>query len=475
MSEKEYSFAVIGDFHYAKRKHYPKNLPGECKVIIYQWMVKHILKPMLSEIKTSCPDFIVQTGDFIEGMIKNQRKAREQLKEALELLSSAKVPVYISVGGHEKYTIPRKSYKSIVIPFLSQQLNRNIKSHYFSFDYKGDRFIFLDTQGLKKDTPQARWFEKELKNYKKRGHIFVFGHMPVFLIGRVFFSEIGFIQLMLDLLKKFPIDAYFCGHTHNQSVLVTKKEKILQIMGTAVGFLKDRLSPSEVRKMENLPSGTSYYIPEEELIPLEETKTPLLPRHLLNYYWGYLEDTAPGWYLVKVKEKNVTVEWHFTGSGIRRVFFWEKPGEVKEIKIFREEIKKKKISKTDLNKIKSAYLYSSLWNSKGGEKEVFLNGEKIGFLPAGTFYSTQRLEIPKNKMSSINLTNQIRITNPNKEKFCIGSIYMEITLKNGVKVRSNVSQHIYATSKRWNNWKLSILRYVPPGKDIFQEINFVRN
>lgn len=298
--------------------------------------------------------------------------------------------------------------------------------------------------------------------------------MPIFLIGRVFFSEIGFIQLMLNLLKKFPIDAYFCGHTHNQSVLVTRKEKILQIKGTAVGFLKDKLTPSEVRKMGKFPSGTSYYIPEEELIPLEETKTLLLSKHLLNYYWGYLEDTAPGWYLVKVKGKNVTVEWHLTGSGIRRIFSWEKPGEVKEIKIFKEEIKKEKIGKTDLNKIKSARLYLSLWNSEGREKEIFLNGEKIGFLPAGTAYSTRRLEIPKNKLSSINLTNQIRITNPNKEKFCVGSIYMEIILKNGIKIRSNISQHIYVTSKRWNNWRLSILYYVPPGRDISQEIKFYK-
>ena len=52
---------------------------------------------------------------------------------------------------------------------------------------------------------------------------------------------------------------------------------------------------------------------------------------------------------------------------------------------------------------------------------------------------------------------------------------MEIILKNGIKIRSNVSQHIYVASKRWNNWKLSVLRYVPPGMDIFQEINFVRN
>ncbi len=149
-AKKEYSFAAIGDFHYARRKHYPKNLPGECKVIIYQWVVKHVLKPMLSEIKTSCPDFIVQTGDFIEGMIKDQGKAREQLKEALGLLSLVKVPVYISIGGHDKHTIPRKACNDVMLPFLSQQLNRNVKNYYFSFDYKGDKFIFLDTHRLKK-------------------------------------------------------------------------------------------------------------------------------------------------------------------------------------------------------------------------------------------------------------------------------------------------------------------------------------
>ena len=78
---------------------------------------------------------------------------------------------------------------------------------------------------------------------------------------------------LAPLLGRFAADAYFCGHTHNQSILQhrTAGRPVLQFLGAPVG------------------------LPEEIPIPTERVQALLPDPGMTLAHWpGYLENTAPG-------------------------------------------------------------------------------------------------------------------------------------------------------------------------------------
>lgn len=448
-----FSFAVLGDTHYINEKYHKRVLNNKVRDFDtidtiqdnkrYVWMTNNILTPIITEIKQCKPNFLIQLGDFVQGECDDYNSSKFEMEEALEIFSSLGIPIFILKGTHEG-SLPEpggKAYRDVVLPFLSGQVRRILKKNYYSVDYENSHFILLDY--LQFTQEQYEWLEKDLRTHQNKKHIFIFAHPPLFPIARPFFTEKNFTERIIPLFKRYSIDAYFCGHTHNKSLSLhrLREAKILQIMTCPIGF------------------------PGEEPIPLEQVRV-LLTSSLDDYYWGYLEYSTPDWLLVKVQEKKVTLNWYLLGKGNQGIIEWEKSGEVKVIKKPKGK-PKITIDPSDLKEIKSARLYLSFYNSYDPKKPVFLNGQMIGYAPVtSSFTAGEMVEIPGNKFVAIQPVNKVEIYNPKKELFCVGGIFLEITLNDGRKIRTNASPYIYTTSKEWDNWNLKVLHYIEPGKTI---------
>ena len=437
-----FTFAVIGDTHYINKKYHQKALRRGLveDVERYNWMRTHVAPSIFSEIRQHRPEFVVQLGDLAEGGCDADKLSQYEMEEAWGQISYIGAPVFMAKGNHDTEIV----YREVILPLLSKNLGTKLKTNYYSFDYDNNSFIFVDYLGLTEGNQQYLWLKGELERCQKADRIFIFAHAPLFPIARPFFSELSFIRPMLNLLEQYPVDVYFCGHTHNQSATLHhyKGKKILQMMGSIIGF------------------------PQEELITLKESRNLFCSPEECEYYWGFLEDSAPSYFIVKIVRDLTYLSWYVLGKGQQGIIEWGKRGNYHVIKKPKGK-RKIPINSSDLKRIKSAYLHMCLYGSSGENKLVFLNGTEIGSAPiAGAFAPRKGINISKEKIKYIKMENTIEIHNPDKELFTTGSICLEITLDNGQKVRTNVSPYIYTTTHKWDNWGLDILRYVEPGRMI---------
>ena len=131
------------------------------------------------------------------------------------------------------------------------------------------------------------------------------------------------------------------------------------------------------------------------------------------------------------------------------------------------------ITKSVLENINSAELCMAMYDSLDKSKCVFLNGEYIGILPVSGSYSARPgISIDNDKLDLIKICNKIKISNPNREKYTIGSIYLEITSKDGTVARTTLSPQIYAYTNKWDEWGIGIVEHVCGDDEITTELNF---
>ncbi len=201
---KPFSFVVMGDNRPAYK---------------YQPYVYYKITKQIADLK---PDFIVSTGDIIEGHNDNPAvidSMFNDFKKASEYISY--IPLYVAPGNHEE--TDEKELKPIYL--------KHFKKTYFSFTYNNSYFILLNSsepnQKYQITGKQFRWLKKELNKAQKEEykHIFVFVHHPLY-------PKIHHIGASLDkfpeernklakLLKEYKVETVFCGHVHiyNESII----------------------------------------------------------------------------------------------------------------------------------------------------------------------------------------------------------------------------------------------------------------
>ncbi len=219
--------------------------------------------------------FMVNTGDF-DVFSRVNKTITEQLIEPLKAQGKSYY-WYPIPGNHDIYNTSndpafrtevaedtqtrklieynRKNLKHIVNwgPKFDSKLigYENNGSQYttYSFDYGNCHFIALDLFyansvpargcGNFSKTTEA-WLIKDL-DANKKPNIIVFGHHPILKFTGVNGKEVQKKNLMnfrrqqlWDVLKKYKVSAYFCGHVHNYGVRV--KDGISQITNGKSGL-----------------------------------------------------------------------------------------------------------------------------------------------------------------------------------------------------------------------------------------------
>lgn len=222
-------------------------------------MYNGVNKPVLEDLITHMLEknknikFLLFPGDMIDGDKNNPEKIRGQLqtwKKIMEPVYNSQMEwpyVWTVPGNHEIQNKNAENIYRLFFPDVYSNGPEDEKGLSYYFIYKNTLFIGIDTnrwyygdvENPSDDRTDWRyikhldWLEKVLKEGKdkKAKHIFVFGHEPAFPTGghlRDSLPNLGNFKgsyewhlqqrdLFWELLSKYKVDAYICGHEHSYS------------------------------------------------------------------------------------------------------------------------------------------------------------------------------------------------------------------------------------------------------------------
>ncbi|MDZ7262383.1 MAG: metallophosphoesterase [candidate division KSB1 bacterium] len=184
----KFTFAILGDGTGANEGGWP------------------IFDRAIIEINRLRPDFVIMPGDVIEGYTSDPAAIDAQWREFWKHASQLQMPLFLLPGNHDIFD--RFSYN---------YWRQNCGSTYYSFDYKGCHFIFLNTEEYHSGVEyplgkaQLEWFKKDLAGLKNPRHVFVFLHRPFWFYGG---TELEGLLRLERYLKHFPYTV-LGAHLHN--------------------------------------------------------------------------------------------------------------------------------------------------------------------------------------------------------------------------------------------------------------------
>jgi predicted phosphodiesterase len=442
-----FRFAVIGDCHFVRPQYHVEGNRGD-DYRRYAWMMEHVWPRVMAEIAAEKPAFLVQLGDFVEGA-RDPALQSAELREALDSLrSGCGCPVWFVKGNHDR----EPALREVMMPELRERLlamaggkGRPLMAFHYAFSHGDARFIVVDDVGLRPGSPQVAWLEGELKWAQERAaRTFLFSHGPLFTVGRPFWGHKAMLDVTLPLLDRWRVDAFFCGHSHNHAATLHRnvRNPLLHLETTILGY------------------------PQAPLVPLHEVRPSAVSRHSYDYYWGFLEDSAPSWYLVTVGGGRVRAEWRLLSRGAAGALEWSEAGRV--VCAQRPEFAVRiGLGEAELRDVREARVFMAGYKCLDPEKRVLLNDVPIGVTPPLTcFEGNVAVPVPPEKLGALALENEVVVENPRGEKFLLGAFYIEARLRDGRLARSTAAQEVYATCGDWDSWSSPILRHVTLGEPI---------
>ncbi|MFE5323037.1 metallophosphoesterase family protein [Paenibacillus sp. NPDC056579] len=433
-----FRFVVMGDLHYVQAESHQEVFNGRAKGITEfadvtrnLWMTHNVTPEIISAIAARKPDFIIQTGDIIQGHCDNEESGLREMKEAMELLEGLKAPLFFALGTHDGVVGRReeRQVRQFVYPAIGKALGTSpLTKGYYAFEKAGSLFLVLDYTTFVKNDEQAQFIQDTFAKSAQYEHVFLFAHPPLICVGRPFFTHYDFVQTVLGQIAKFEVDAYFCGHTHNQVSTLHRigNHWLPQLKSSVLGY------------------------PDRPPVPLSDVR-PILPDPAdMEYGWGYLEDSAPGWWEITVNGPSVQADWHVLRQGVQGQLCWRR-GEKATF------TRKPSFSTTSgqplpaLNDIRRVQLRAAGTNCKAPNGyRVSLNGMEIGALPRLEYFdSRQSMEIRPEFWPLLASVNDLSVTIED-EPMCIGGFVLEVETASGF-IRSTVSDY-YANTDKWDHW-----------------------
>ena len=212
--------------------------------------------------------FMVDTGDM--DPFENVYKAIQTQVIAPSKAQGKTVGWYPIPGNHDLYNTsndatyktetPEKSQTHKLVAYNKKQLkniinwgpefkskligyeNNAAKYTTYSFDYENSHFVMLDLFYCNEVGPRGcgnfhkvteKWLKRDLEQNKKK-NIFIFGHHPIIAYTGSNGKKMPKNDLLnfhkkrfWRVLKKYHVNAYFCGHTHLYGVV--EKDGVTQI------------------------------------------------------------------------------------------------------------------------------------------------------------------------------------------------------------------------------------------------------
>lgn len=437
--------AFIGDTHYCiPRAHAaPRQglgtLPDHLR---YTPMASALLSPLLDRVREIEPDLLISSGDVVEGGFHGDAPAaRREMSEALALFTGLDIPFLISRGTHDAPEL----FAGLALAAMSRPVGGTITTTYLRHDVGECSFLVLDYQRYAVGNPQDRWLEAELAAATGSGRrVFVVAHAPVFLWGRHFFGDPPLMERLDSLFASYPIEAYLCGHTHNQAVSFHSRQGELgwlQLMASSVGYPAMAPRPLEtVHCLADFGADNAYL-------------------------WGIAEDSAPGLFVIDLHAGGMEVVWESVAGERRRFSVAER--RAMPSCLGAPEQRPCSPTAEDFLQIKSAVLGVFGYGPVSPVGQVWVNGVALGRLPVNGSYATRRfLPLSAEAVATVDQHNTIRVRTPSCAEFAIGSVSLEVALLDGRTLRSSVAPEILVAGERWARFP-GTRRLVPcsPGEE----------
>ncbi|CAG7656851.1 metallophosphoesterase family protein [Paenibacillus allorhizosphaerae] len=459
MNNHSLRFVVMGDLHYVQEQSHREALSGRVKgvtefadVTRNLWLTRNVTPEVIAAIASLKPDFVIQTGDIIQGHCDDEESGLREMKEAMELLEGLKAPVFFALGTHDGVVGKReeRQVKQFVYPAIGKSLGTGpLTKGYYTFEKSGSLFIVLDYTTFVKHNDQAEFIRDTFAESGRYDHVFLFAHPPLFCVGRPFFTHFDFVQTVLAQAADYPVDAYFCGHTHNQISTLHKvgEHWLPQLKSSVLGY------------------------PDRPPVHLSDVRAVLPDPAGMEYGWGYLEDSAPGWWEITVRGERVQADWHVLRQGVQGQLCWSRG----EKAVFTKMPAFGKTSGLPLppaSEIRGVRLRAAGSNCKTPNGyRVTLNGRDIGALPRLEYFdSRQFMEIEPEFWPLLNNENAISVTTE-AEPMCIGGFVLEVETAGGW-IRSTVSDY-FANTGKWDHWGKHPVEKISEGTTAQVHLRFV--
>ena len=181
--------------------------------------------------KNAGAGFIVSVGDnfYEDGVASLEDSHWQQTFERVYADDSLQVPWYVILGNHDyrgncdvqleygkthpRWIMPARYYTQI----HRVDASTNLECFYIDTspmisEYQrehGMKAIFTQDVGA-----QLAWLDQSLAASKAPWK-FVFGHHPIYSSGLTHGNQEDMIKLILPILQKHKVQAYFCGHDHD--------------------------------------------------------------------------------------------------------------------------------------------------------------------------------------------------------------------------------------------------------------------
>ncbi len=450
--QRPFTFAVVGDAHFTSPefRRMPDRdvqLSGGMTARGYIENVNLVLSPMMETLASQSPAFIVMTGDLVAGGLR-KALGRAELTACLRFFDAFELPLLPARGDQDE----SDAFADVALPYLSRRMGWERSMPYYFTDVAGCRLVVFDTGSWTPGCNQLGWFQDLMKacGGARIDRVFVFGHHPIWPVARAFYTKLDFRRDVSGVLEKCPVDAYFCGHTHNQSLVV--------------GRTGSRLTP----QMMAAPIGLADEMPT----PLNRVQALLGARGEWPICWpGYLAHTAAGWFLVHVDEDSVRAEWHHLDRGAEAAVAWQRAGEIDAFWYMKHPPDARMIS-ADLARIRRGVLRFCAWDATQPGKRVLLNGREVGELPKSNNFTPMTLELPSRALDELRIENRMEIHSPGYEASTVGNLVLEVVLRGGRVLRTGPTGELFTWSNRWNEWLTPKLRKVRRGRPIITSLSF---
>jgi hypothetical protein len=162
-----------------------------------------VFQQILAEIALFNPDFIICTGDLIEGYAAGAAATNAQWDTVVSRLKSTGIPYFIAPGNHDISDAAGESVFTKRIGRPAHTLKRG-----------NSVFIFLDNgrwpTAESLPSTELRWLDKELAQARKYRHVFVLMHRPYWRYA----LDRGRPELLHEKFKAAGVDYVFTGHDH---------------------------------------------------------------------------------------------------------------------------------------------------------------------------------------------------------------------------------------------------------------------
>lgn len=189
--EGSYSFVLLGDLHLDRLEHHDmdwlrREKPNDVRQVEnYSRITREVTPLLFAEVArqvaaSSRPvPFVLQIGDFVEGLCGNERLARLHCEDAVAMVRDARLgaPMLLTKGNHD-ITGPgaEEAFDEILLPFTTPSPAEQVEGACYAVRHAGSLFCFFDAYRPR----SLAWLQRVLG--ERSGHdrrVFFVIHPPV--------------------------------------------------------------------------------------------------------------------------------------------------------------------------------------------------------------------------------------------------------------------------------------------------------